>query len=147
MSQDTSSEDKDSFSCQVKVEEDKISHHADSKTHTQFDPHTVSHPPPRPPNEEKKHWSTTEDGALVARATAHVYRAIIASQQQGGMRDFLEEKCGLFLDICGVSERYGEGQSGLLTLGCSRLFISSLSGVDLSITVIFYYRNNLWSAR
>jgi hypothetical protein len=60
--------------------------------------------PPPPPNEEKKHWSATEDGALVARATAHVYRAIIATQSQGGMKDFLEEKCSLFLDISGVRE-------------------------------------------
>ena len=59
--------------------------------------------PPKPGSEEKKHWSTTEDGALVARATAHVYRAIVASQTQGGMRDFLEEKFDLFKDISGVS--------------------------------------------
>jgi hypothetical protein len=59
--------------------------------------------PPKPGSEEKKHWSTTENGALVARATAHVYRAIVASQTQGGMKDFLEEKCALFKDLSGAS--------------------------------------------
>lgn len=57
--------------------------------------------PPKPGSDEKKHWSTTEDGALVARATAHVYRAIVASQTQGGMQDFLLEKCDLFKDLSG----------------------------------------------
>ncbi len=53
--------------------------------------------------EDKVHWSTTEKGALVARATAHVYRIIIAPHGQGGMKDLIENNCHLFLDISGVS--------------------------------------------
>ena len=80
--------------------EDKQIQKAESKT----EDNNKSPLPPKPPNDEKKHWSVTEEGSLVARATAHVYRAIVASQSQGGMRDYLNEKCGLFLDISGVME-------------------------------------------
>jgi hypothetical protein len=34
----------------------------------------------------KRHWSTTENGALVARATSFVYRKIIASEMEGGLK-------------------------------------------------------------
>ena len=93
MSRSNSEEKGSSTSC-VDQEKDFCDRRAESKT--------ASESPPQPPCEAKKHWSTTEEGALVARATAHVYRAIIASQRQGGMKDFLEEKCSLFKDLAGV---------------------------------------------
>jgi hypothetical protein len=63
--------------------------------------------PPQPPKceskrepEEKmaekkkeKHWSTTEKGAIVARATSFLHRRIIAPFEEGGLKEFFEKHC------------------------------------------------------
>jgi len=39
------------------------------------------------------HWSVTPEGAIVARATAYVYRHVVASAEEGGCKEFFEEHC------------------------------------------------------
>ena len=34
-----------------------------------------------------KHWSTTAEGGLVARATAYTYRHIVAGTEEGGLKE------------------------------------------------------------
>jgi len=41
------------------------------------------------------HWTTSELGSLISRATAHVYRMIIAPHSEGGLKDFFHDNCHL----------------------------------------------------
>mmetsp|Transcript_2745 Transcript_2745/g.4126 ORF Transcript_2745/g.4126 Transcript_2745/m.4126 type:complete len:219 (+) Transcript_2745:37-693(+) len=50
------------------------------------------------------HWSTTENGALMARATSFIYRKIIASELEGGLKNFFEENCQIFLNSEGEQQ-------------------------------------------
>jgi len=52
----------------------------------------------RPIKTSSKHWSTTPEGRLVARATAFVYRSIVASKEENGcgLKEFFEEHCLIF---------------------------------------------------
>ena len=42
------------------------------------------------------HWSTTEEGSLVARCTVFIYQKFQTSEREGGWVGFIEEHCGLF---------------------------------------------------
>lgn len=45
------------------------------------------------------HWSTTEDGSLVARANMFVHRKIIAPAEKGGLLEYFEKHCYSFENI------------------------------------------------
>lgn len=47
----------------------------------------------------KAHWSTTEEGALVAKANAFVHRKIITSAEDGGLLEYFEKHCYSFESV------------------------------------------------
>ena len=45
------------------------------------------------------HWSTTADGALLARATNSVFKKLISSSKDGGLKEFFEVNCHKFVGL------------------------------------------------
>jgi hypothetical protein len=45
------------------------------------------------------HWSTTPDGALLARATNTVYKKLISPSTEGGLKEFFENNCHKFVGL------------------------------------------------
>ena len=51
------------------------------------------------------HWTQTPNGAMLARATSHLFRAIISPESEGGCKEFLEANCAIFADWSEDSEQ------------------------------------------
>ena len=44
-----------------------------------------------------KHWSITKEGSLIARANAYLYKSIISKPRDGGIVNFFEQYCHMFV--------------------------------------------------